>query len=135
MNHYFVDTSFIIALEIVNEQHHKIARSFWLNLSKKNTQLITTSYIFDETVTFFNSRQLHSKAVEIGQSLLYSRLIDFIHVDQVLFEQAWLVFQKYNDKSYSLTDCISFVVMQQRQITQVLTFDRHFAQAGFLKLP
>jgi predicted nucleic acid-binding protein len=42
---------------------------------------------------------------------------------------------KYQDKRYSLTDCISFVVMQQRGIQTALAFDQHFTQAGFQREP
>jgi predicted nucleic acid-binding protein len=48
---------------------------------------------------------------------------------------AWDWFQQYSDKSFSLADCASFVVMRQRGLERALTFDRHFIQAGFQKLP
>ena len=96
---------------------------------------MTTTYVFDETVTFFNSRNLHSKAVEIGKRLLESPDIELIEIDRDLFDQGWQYFQKYQDKSYSLTDCISFIVMKKRQIFTVLSLDNHFLQAGFEKLP
>ncbi len=43
--------------------------------------------------------------------------------------------QQYADKSFSLADCVSFVVMRQRGMERALAFDRHFIQAGFQKLP
>lgn len=66
---------------------------------------------------------------------MQSGSIEFIHVDEALFDEGWQYFQKHFDKAYSLTDCISFVVMKQRRIKTALTFDWHFAQAGFEKLP
>jgi predicted nucleic acid-binding protein len=86
-------------------------------------------------VTFLNSRRLHAKAVEIGNRLLNSPSVQFIQVSETIFLEAWELFQKYNDKSYSLTDCVSFVVMEQLKIKEALTFDNHFLQAGFIKLP
>jgi uncharacterized protein len=38
------------------------------------------------------------------------------------------------DKEWGLTDCVSFVVMQERKLTHALTTDRHFSQAGFADL-
>jgi len=89
----------------------------------------------DEVVTFFNNRDRHAKAVEVGNRLLQSSLIQFIHVDPNLFYQSWNYFIQRSDKSYSLTDCISFLVMEQLGIQTALTFDQHFTQVGFLKLP
>ena len=58
-----------------------------------------------------------------------------IQIEQKLFNQGWLYFQKYADKSYSLTDCLSFIIMQENNMTQALTLDHHFVQAGFQKFP
>ena len=97
--------------------------------------LITSTWIFDEVVTFFNSRNKHGKAVEIGNRLLQSSFVTMIPVDSILFRKGWEVFQQYDDKSFSLTDCISFVIMRERENSEALTFDRHFTQAGFQRLP
>ena len=96
---------------------------------------MTTSYVFDEVVTFFNSRGRHAKAVEVGRRLLQSPSVHLVHVDTGLFEEAWRYFQKRPDKDYSLTDCVSFVVMEREGIQEALTFDGHFDQAGFRRLP
>lgn len=135
MNLFFLDTSYAIALELADDQNHQITVKHWQSLDRKNLKLVTTSYIFDEVVTFLNSRHLHSKAVEIGQRLLTSSLVDFIQVDEYLFLEAWEYFQRYQDKSYSFTDSLSFVVMKKREIKVALTFDHHFVQAGFMKQP
>lgn len=86
-------------------------------------------------MTFFNSRGYHAKAVEVGNTLLHSPSTELILGDAALFDAGWRYFQQYQDKQYSLTDCISFVVMQQRGISTALAFDNHFTQAGFQKLP
>lgn len=91
--------------------------------------------MFDEAVTFFNSRGRHDKAVEIGTYLKTSLLVEMQWVDDRLFDTAWDMFKLHSDKRYSLTDCVSFVVMKRRNITSALTFDQHFRQAGFVVLP
>jgi uncharacterized protein len=58
-----------------------------------------------------------------------------VHVDESLFLDGWSYFQRREDKDYSLTDCISFIVMQRFAITTAFAFDRHFAQAGFVIEP
>lgn len=135
MTALFLDTSYIIALENLDDQNHKTASTHWKKLLKKLTPLITSSYVFNETVTFFNSRGLHNKAAEVGNNLLSSRFIDLIQVDEALFNEGWEYLQQHNDKLYSLTDCVSFVLMKQINIQEALTFDVHFQQAGFIKTP
>lgn len=135
MNYFFLDASYIIALELVDDPNHQLALQHWRSLERKNLKLITTSYIFDEVVTFLNSRYLHTKAVTIGERLLTSPSVQLIQVDQDLFTEGWRLFRQYDDKSYSLTDCISFAIMKRLNINNALTFDKHFSQAGFNKLP
>jgi predicted nucleic acid-binding protein len=131
----FLDTGYVIALEAQDDQRHAEALQHWTQLSARLPPLVTTSYVFDELVTFFNSRNRHAKAIEVGSRLLTSPTVQLVHVDQPLFYSAWRYFAQHADKSYSLTDCISFLVMKQRGIRTALAFDKHFLQAGFEKLP
>jgi uncharacterized protein len=134
-NIYFLDTSYIVALEIKNEDVHSRVLDHWLSLVDRKSQLVTTTYIFDEVVTLFNSRKLHSKAVEVGTLLLESPDILLVEIDKTIFEKGWQDFKRYKDKLFSLTDCLSFVVMQERNITSALTLDIHFQQVGFQVFP
>lgn len=136
MTSLFLDTSYLIAVENADDQYHKTASKHWRDLLKSSPRpLVSSSYVLVEVVTLLNNRGLHSKAVELGNSLLSSRLFNIVHVDEELFYEGWNYFQKYKDKTYSLTDCISFVLMKKLDITESLTFDKHFVQAGFVKLP
>ncbi|MCC6125331.1 MAG: PIN domain-containing protein [Pirellulales bacterium] len=135
MESQFLDTSFLLALELADDGNHQAAIKYWSENVAKLPPLVTTSYVFSETVTFFNSRGFHEKAVSLGRSLLQSRRLNLIHVEESLFHQGWIFFEKHRDKRYSLTDCISFLVMRKQQIQEVLTFDRHFEQAGFRMAP
>lgn len=135
MNTYFLDTSYLLALELKSDQNHEAAVNHWQDVINNLPLFVTTSYVFDETVTYFNSRQLHAKAVQVGNNLLTSQSVNFVHVDEALFRDGWSYFQQHQDKEYSLTDCISFIVMKQMGIQTAFTFDKHFAQAGFIKEP
>ena len=135
MKTFFMDTSYIIALEAADDKNHKSAVRHWRDLNKPLPLFVTTTYVFDEVVTFFNNQNRHAKAVEIGERLLTSPSVQFIHVDETLFYETWDYFKQHTDKSYSLTDCISFVVMKRLGIQTSLSFDKHFVQAGFEKLP
>jgi len=135
VNTVFVDTSYLLALELAKDQNHPAAAQHWQQTLRALPQLVSTSYVFDETVTFFNRCGYHAKAVQVGNRLLHSPSVQFIHVDEALFYEGWAYFQKHQDKSYSLTDCISFIVMQQQNIGVAFAFDRHFVQAGFTVRP
>ncbi len=135
MRPLFIDTGYLLALELAHDQNHPVAKQHWQSLLDALPRLTTTSYVFDETVTFFNSRGYHAKAVEVGNNLLYSPSVQLIHVDEALFHEGWKLLQQYQDKRYSLTDRISFATMRKLGIDTALAFDRHFMQAGFQMLP
>ena len=135
MKTYFGDTSYWLALELSDDQNHAAALAHWQSLVKTRISIVTTSYIFDETVTYLNSRNHHEKAVEVGENFLLSPTIELIHVAEDLFFEGWVMFQTYQDKRYSLTDCISFLVMKRKNLEVALTFDKHFSQAGFSVQP
>jgi predicted nucleic acid-binding protein len=131
MAEYFLDSGYLIALEFARDQNHAVAQAHWKRLGEASFRLVTTDYIFDEVVTFLASRGHHVKAVEVGNVLLQSPSITLLHVDEAIFTEGWDYFTRHADKGYSLTDCISFVVMRKRDIDLALTFDKHFVQAGF----
>lgn len=135
MKSVFPDTGYLIALELASDQNHRAATKQWRSILKSLPLLFITSYVFDEAVTVFNSRGHYAKAVEVGSYLISSPSVRLIHVEESLFREGWNYFQKHSDKKYSLTDCISFLVMDEFGIETAFAFDKHFVQAGFKKLP
>lgn len=135
MKRLFVDASYWIALELSDDQYHLAARAHWGGLDFLQIRLVTTTYIMDEAATFLNSRKAHQNAVSLGENIMSSRLIELVHVDEDLFSRGWEIFVKYSDKTFSLTDCISFVVMTERQILTALSFDGDFTDFGLLTEP
>jgi len=132
MNHVFLDTGYVLALELANDQNHRKVTEHWGRLSAGVLpSLVTTSYVFDEIVTFFNSRGYHEKAIEVGNNLLQSAAVEIIHVDEGLLKLGWDYLSNHQDKRYSLTDCISFVEMERLGIAVAFSVDHHFEQAGF----
>jgi len=131
----FLDTGYLIALEAADDQHHTAALRHWRAYIQSRPQLVTTSFVLDEVATFFNSRGRHAKAVEVGERLLASPSVRLVHVDEDLFGAAWTYFRRRDDKRFSLTDCVSFVLMERLGMESALAFDAHFLQAGFRTLP
>jgi len=58
-----------------------------------------------------------------------------IFIKENIFFESWDFFKKFSDKSYSFTDCTSFIILKKLGIKNVLAFDKHFRQAGFNVLP
>jgi len=135
MSPVFIDTSYFLALELKNDQNHEAALTHWHRVSAARPAIVTTSYVFDEVVTFFNSRGHHRKATQVGNALLRSPSVRLVQVDLALFEAAWDYFLQHPDKSYSFTDCVSFVVSSKFEIATAFAFDQHFVQAGFRTEP
>lgn len=68
--------------------------------------------------------------------MIHKKTLELVWVLEDVAVQAWKVFEQFNvDKQWSFTDCTSFVVMKQRSMMEAFTFDHHFAQMGFIKLP
>jgi predicted nucleic acid-binding protein len=121
-----------MALVNPRDQIHQKAMNLSQQLSSES--LLTTEMVLVEVLNSF-SDSLYRKAV--------GRMVASLHEDPNLtivpqtpaqFESALQRYQRAADKSWSLTDCASFEVMETEKIEAALTHDRHFAQAGFQTL-
>ena len=135
MRKVFLDSGFVIALKFANDQNHRLAVACWASLQSEFVRLLTTSFAFSEVAVFFKSRNRHDLAVVACDMLLSSSVVTLVHVDEELFDAGWQRLLDRPDKTYSLTDCISFVLMEREGVREALTFDEHFTQAGFVRLP
>jgi predicted nucleic acid-binding protein len=70
-------------------------------------------------------------AVKLINSIEMTKNIQIVEIDKEIYKEAWQVYSTYLDKDWSLTDCMSFVVMREKGITEAFTTDKHFEQAGF----
>jgi predicted nucleic acid-binding protein len=131
----FIDTGSLIAIEMVADQHHSAAIGSWRQILRDPPQFVTTSSVLSELITFFTSRGRHAKAVDIAENLKASASVRVVHVDEELFEAGFEYLKRRPDKRFSLTDCISFVLMNRLGIQQALAFEAHFEQAGFTRIP
>jgi len=132
----FVDTSAFLALEDESDQHHEEALRFRdQQLLSGSYQLITTSYILDETLTLVRSRLGITPSIDFSRKVRRSRIVRVISVSSEVEEKALDLFERYDDKDFSFTDCVSFVVMKDLGIRDAFTFDEHFVQAGLSRLP
>ncbi len=130
-NPILIDTAFVLALTDTRDRNH--ARAMQLAQEYDNASMIITDAVLLEIGAAL-AYAFRKQAVQIIEEFQSSPHVDIVHLSAELFEQAFQLFKKSQDKEWSLTDCVSFVVMQQRGISQALTFDHHFQQAGFVAL-
>jgi len=127
----FVDTFYIVALVNKRDEFHEKANEFVLEFDSK--PLITTDAVLLEIGNSL-ARNHKQKSVQIINEFLSSEETEIVRLDETLFEKAFELYQTHTDKTWGLVDCISFVVMKEHGITDALTYDKHFAQAGFRAL-
>lgn len=97
--------------------------------------LITTDYVFNETLTSIRSRLGPSAAVRWWEQINASSRLQWEWIGPARAEQARRRLFAMDGSDLSFTDCTSFVVMEELRLRRVLTTDRNFARAGFEVLP
>lgn len=128
----FLDTAFIQALLNPRDNYHNQAKQLFPRVRAASEVWITEA-IFAEVgnaLSAFN----RNGAVQFIQQCYRTDNIKIVSVDTELLMQALTLYQSRPDKTWGLTDCISFTVMQQQNLTDAVTGDRHFVQAGFRAL-
>lgn len=138
MEQIFVDTSAWSALADDGDIHHEDALLFRDEITEKY-RLVVTNYLLDELYTLMLMNQGYPDTVSFKQQLdvlIAEDIVKVVWVTPDIADEAWKIFEQFNtDKEWSFTDCVSFAVMKQLNITEVFTLDHHFAQMGFMKQP
>ena len=123
----FVDTGGWFAYFVRRDPDHAAA----VNWMQQNRQpLVTTDYVLDELFTLLKLRENHRVAVAAGATLLDQSVTRVERVAESDFRAARSVFEKYDDKGWSFTDCTSKVVIERLGVTHAFAFDRHFEEFG-----
>ncbi len=130
----FVDTAAWIALLDEADFLHEQAGRVLENLENEKRRLVTTEFILLELGDGFAAVGKREQALNFIEELRELEILRIIPVSQDLLEKGWKFFTERPDKSWQVTDCISFVVMREENITVAFTADKHFEQAGFVRL-
>ena len=127
----FIDTSGFYSLYNSDQNDHKTAIEYYGSASRR----ITTNYVLTEYVALADARgSSRSDAIGFSKQVLNDSEIDLIWIDEDLHRRAVQLLSERPDKTYSLCDAVSFIVMRERNIQDALTTDRHFKQEGFVRL-
>jgi predicted nucleic acid-binding protein len=130
----FADTSFWIAASSHRDQYHSAAIAWARHLMIRKDVVVTTEVVLWEWLNAMAGPSTRSAAAEGYRRTHRDSQIQVVAIEENLIESAVDLYRTREDKHWSLTDCLSFVVMTQRQIGEALTFDHHFRQAGFRTL-
>ena len=137
----FIDSWGWLALEDSKDPDHEQVAQFYRAFRQKNGRALTTDYVLDETITLLFRRRPFTESRRFVEGLLAAVASGYLIVQRITsqrFAKAWQLRSRYNDKpDISFTDLTSFVVMEEEQVTDVLTNDHHFIQVnlGFTAVP
>ncbi len=131
MERVFADTGYWIALLNPRDDLHQ--KAFATSQDYTSNQIVTSEMVLTEFLNSFSDYgpRLRQAAARAVASLRNTSEVVIVPQTSQLFEKALKRYEDMTDKSWSLTDCASFLIMEQEQVKDALTHDRHFAQAGF----
>jgi predicted nucleic acid-binding protein len=131
MKRVFADTAYFVALARKQDQLHRQA----MNLQKYPPgQLLTTEWILTEVADRLADPPAREEFIRLLDQLRMRADVKIIPVSHEYFQQGCELYARRKDKEWSLTDCISFIVMKEYGIDSALTSDEDFEQAGFQRL-
>ena len=131
MKAVFADTSFFLASLNPDDQLHERA----IAVSRENTApRLTIGFVLLEVGNAMSRAASRSRFVEFYAWLRQHPRVRIVPVSEALFARGHELYAAREDKDWSLTDCISFIVMRDEEVQTALTHDQHFEQAGYQAL-
>jgi uncharacterized protein len=128
----FLDAQYVVALVNRRDQYH--ARAVELSRDFTGKPLLTTDVVLIEIGNAL-ARNFRQEAARIIEFFHRAANVEVVPLTAAVFTEAFSLYQARADKSWGMTDCISFVAMSRHGIEEALTSDQHFNQAGFRALP
>ena len=131
---YFADTAFWIALSSRRDQYHPQAIAWHSAVLRNSSRILTTEAVLWEWLNALATTATRATAAEGYRRAHADNRVEVVPFDPELSAAAIELYRSRGDKDWSLTDCLSFVVMERRSFTEALTTDHHFEQAGMKTL-
>ena len=130
----FLDTAYAVALASTSDAYHRHALALADELEANETLLVTTWGVLLEIGNALSKVQYRDAALKLLSSLQRDASVEIVPLSGPLLQHGVALYAERPDKEWGLTDCISFIVMEERGIRDALTADEHFKQAGFRPL-
>lgn len=131
MTEVFADTYFYLA--VLSRDATARARAQQVSAGLR-ARTVTTAFVLIEIANALSAARSRRSYLLLADRLAKSRHVVIVPASEDLFDRGQAMYRSRPDKDRSLTDCASFVVMQERGISHALTGDHHFEQAGFFRL-
>lgn len=128
MTPLFADTVFFVGLLNPRDQYARQAQQF---VASYTGQYVTTAAVLVEMANLLSRSPWRSQVGKFWKDLHAARSMHIVHPMPEDWERAVDLYTRRVDKEWSLVDCLSMIVMQEQELTRVLTADHHFEQAGF----
>lgn len=131
----FADTVYWQALSDIRDSLHQTAGKLAADLRTQRVRIITSVMVLTEVLNALgNSDPGRKIAVALVQRLRADPNVEIVPNTECPFDTAFERYQSRPDKHWGHTDCSSFIIMENRDISHALTHDHHFEQAGFVIL-
>lgn len=127
----FIDASAWVALAETNDNHHQEATEAFARARKTYQKFVTTNLVVAEAHVRIRHVLGHAASIRFLDGLGNSLKVVYVYSGEELEKQAKAILRKYKDQDFSFADAVSFTVMQERRITDVFAYDRHFEVMGF----
>lgn len=134
MTKVFLDTSYAVALSSHTDENHNRAVELAEKLESSDTYFVTTRAILLEIGNALSKARHRAAAVKLLTALDNDPKVEIVPASDDLHQRALNIYRDRADKEWGLIDCMSFVVMSDHGLSEALTADRHFQQAGFHSL-
>ncbi len=130
----FADTGYWIAALDPSDGLHEKAQAVTEQMGP--IQILTTDMVLVELLTSMSGRGEYNRrlAAETVRALMTSPDVEVVEQTRAQFEAAVARYACRLDQQWSVTDCASFLLMEERYVKEALAYDRHFEQAGFVAL-
>ncbi|MFO0849449.1 MAG: PIN domain-containing protein [Gemmataceae bacterium] len=126
-----LDSSGLLCLLDAAEKRHEAAKEHYFQRDRK----VIHNYVLSEFISLAISRLRDPRpAVNLVREIRTSPHVELYWVDEELHDAGMGLLDRRRDKTYSLCDAVSFVLMRRLGLTDALTTDRHFTQEGFVRL-
>jgi uncharacterized protein len=131
----FVDSSAWIAISDRRDNYHQAASGEYNRLIRERFLLVTTNLVIAEAYILIRRTGGHAPAMRLLSSLRGSPRLSRVYSDARLESLAEVILEKHSNQDFSFSDAVSFAVMQEQEIQEAFTFDKHFTSLGFQMLP